>query len=483
MFKKDTGPIDIQELKNRLTDCPDIDMKQVHIEEKHEAYFIYIVDQVDKDIVQRDFMKSILNMSLEHLSDKMYVNNIPCCEIKFLYDTEEVINDIMLGSMLFVSDKLPYGISYKNIKLEKRNVEEPITEKNMRGPHEGFIEILDANLSILRRKIHNDKLKFKLLTVGSTTRQKIAIVYIDGITNYDLVNVLYEKISNVKLDGSLTIGYVEECISSHPNSLFPQFLTTERPDKATSALLEGKIVIIQEGTPVVLIAPVTFISFFQAVDDYSTLWVQGSFLRFVRIFGSLVIAIFLPAFYIAITSYHYHAVPLTLLITLAESRSKVPFPPIIEVLILEFTVELIREAAIRLPTYLGTAISLFAGLIIGQAAVQAGIVSGLVIVIVGATAIASYVIPSHDMALAIRILRFVFIIVSAFFGMIGIVACTGFTVAHLISIDSLGQPYFSPFSPLAKDDLKDTFFRFPLKYMKKRPETSKTQDDFRGDND
>ena len=191
---------------------------------------------------------------------------------------------------------------------------------------------------------------------------------------------------------------------------------------------------------------------------------------------------FLPAFYIAITSFHYYAVPLTLLITLAESRSKVPFPPIIEIFILEFTVELIREAAIRLPTYVGTAITLFAGLIVGQAAVEAGIVSNLVIVIVGATAIASYVIPSHDMSLAIRILRFFFIVASAAFGMIGIVACSGLTIAHLIRLDSLGQPYFSPFSPLAKDDLKDTIFRLPLKLMKQRPKTSRPKDDFRGEN-
>lgn len=482
MFSTSAGPIDINMIKNRLTDCPDIDMKQVYIESRHEAYFIYITDQVDKDIVQRDFMKPVMEMSLEQLSEQKQVNNLPCCEIKFLYDTEEALNEIMAGVILLVSEKLPYAISYKNIKLEKRNVEEPISEKNLRGPHEGFIEILDANLSILRRKIHSDKLKFKTLTLGSTTHQEVALAYIDGIANYDIVNALYEKICSLNLDGPIEIGYICENIISHPNSLFPQFLTTERPDKAASALLEGRIVVTMEGTPVVLIAPVTFISFFQAVDDYSTLWVHGSFLRFVRMLGALVVAVFLPALYIAVTSYHYYMVPLTLLITLAESRSRVPFPPVIEVLILEFMVELIREASIRLPTYLGTAISLFAGLIIGQAAVQAGIVSSLVIVIIGATAVASYVIPSHDMALAIRILRFVFIVVSAFMGMIGIVACTGFTIAHLIRLDSLGQPYFAPFSPLVKDDLKDTIIRSPLKKMKKRPKTSRPQDDLRGDN-
>lgn len=481
MLTKVKGPIDTQEIINRLTDCPDIDKKKVFICGKHEAYFIYITGQIDKDIIQRDFISIIMRMDLEQLSDKINVHNIPCCETQLLYSVDEVIKDILSGNTLFVSDILPYGISYKNVKADKRNIEEPISEKNLRGPHEGFIETIDTNLSMLRRRIHSEKLKYKTLTIGTTTHQTVVIAYIEGIANYDLVNALYDKISSIEIDGSPTIGYIEENIVSHPNSIFPQFLTSERPDKATSALLEGKIIVLQEGTPVVLIAPVTFISFFQTVDDYSKMWIHGSFLRFIRLIGALVIAIFLPAFYIAITTFHYYAVPLTLLITLAESRSRVPFPPIIEIFILEITVELIREAAIRLPTYVGTAITLFAGLIVGQAAVEAGIVSNLVIVIVGATAIASYVIPSHDMSLAIRILRFFFIVSAAAFGMIGIVACSGFTVAHLIRLDSLGQPYFSPFSPLAKDDLKDTIFRLPLKLMKKRPKTSRPQDDFRGE--
>jgi len=482
LFAKAKGPIDTQEIIDRLTDCPDIDKKKVFIGGKYEAYFIYITGQIDKDIIQRDFISNIMGMELEQLSNTINIHNIPCCEIKIINSADDAIKDILSGHTLFVADVLPYGISYKNVKADKRNVEEPISEKNLRGPHEGFIETIDTNLSMLRRRIHSEKLKYKTITIGTTTRQTVIIAYIEGIANEALVNALYDKISSIEIDGSPTIGFIEENIVSHPNSIFPQFLTTERPDKATSALLEGKIIVLQEGTPVVLIAPVTFISFFQTVDDYSKMWIHGSFLRFIRLTGALFIAIFLPAFYIAITSFHYYAVPLTLLITLAESRSKVPFPPIIEIFILEFTVELIREAAIRLPTYVGTAITLFAGLIVGQAAVEAGIVSNLVIVIVGATAIASYVIPSHDMSLAIRILRFFFIVASAAFGMIGIVACSGLTIAHLIRLDSLGQPYFSPFSPLAKDDLKDTIFRLPLKLMKQRPKTSRPKDDFRGEN-
>jgi hypothetical protein len=249
-----------------------------------------------------------------------------------------------------------------------------------------------------------------------------------------------------------------------------------------AALLEGRIAILQDGTPEVLIAPVNFVSFFQAMDDYSNLWTHGSFLRFFR-FVALIITIMLPALYIAVTTFHYYAVPLNLLVPLAESRAKVPFSPIVEVLILEATVEMVREAAIRLPTYIGTAISVVAGLIIGEAAVQARIVSDLSIIIVAATAIASYVIPSFDMSMAVRILRFLFIIASSIFGIIGIVVCTALTIGHIIGMDSLGQPYFQPFSPFNTADHKDSLFRLPLKTMTKRPFITRSKNKTRGDKD
>ncbi|MDW8803062.1 spore germination protein [Clostridium sp. A1-XYC3] len=199
--------------------------------------------------------------------------------------------------------------------------------------------------------------------------------------------------------------------------------------------------------------------------------------------AALIIAILLPYMYISITSFHYYAVPLDLLIPLAESRARVPFPPIVEALILEFTIEMVREGAIRLPTYIGTSISVVAGLIIGQAAVEAGIVSNLLIIIVAATAIASYVLPSQDMAMAIRILRFVYMISASIFGIIGIVVSTALTFAHLTRIESLGQPYFQPFSPLDTNGLKDSILRLPLKKMKKRPYMTRIKNKFRSGND
>lgn len=470
--------IDIKGIAAKLQDCPDIVQKKIYIENIQEGSFFFIESLTDKDLLQRDFIQPILAMSLDQLTRESNLYNLPCMDTSLIYDNNAIVEKILSGWSVFVCDVLPHAVSCKISKFEKRSIEEPSTEKNIRGAHEGFVELLDTNLSILRRKVRNDRLKFKIVKLGTQTNQMVAVAYIEGIANIEIVNALFDKVSKIEWDGLPAIGYIEQCIVANPHSLFPQFLATERPDKAMAALLEGRIVVLQEGTPVVLVAPVSFISFFQAVDDYSTSWIHGSFLRMVRM-AALLIAILLPSLYIAAISFHYYIIPLDLLITLAESRAKVPFPPVIEVLILEAIVEMIREAAVRLPTYIGTAISVFASLAIGQAVVEAGIVSNILIIIVAASAVASYVIPSFDMAMAIRILRFGFTLSAAFFGIIGIVVLTGFTLFHLISMDSLGQPYFQPFAPLVPNNLKDSLFRLPIKSLNQRPTMTKTKNKFR----
>lgn len=482
MDTKTPNSITMQSIRDALVDCPDIIQKKVYIDNQHEAFFLYIKQLTDYASVQSDFISPLIAMSLQQLSNEINIHNIPCGETTILYDSTKVIESIMDGNTVFVCEQIPFAVACMLPDVEKRSIEEPDTEKNVRGSHEGFVEPIYTNLSILRRKIKNNKLKFKTITLGVQTQQMVVIAYIEGIANMDIVNGVFDKVSKINIDGLSSVGYIEQSISAHPNSVFPQFLSTERPDKTTAALLEGRIVILEDGTPRVLIAPVDFIAFFQGMDDYSTLWIHGSFLRLIRI-AALIIAILLPSMYISITSFHYYAVPLDLLIPLAESRARVPFPPIVEALILEFTIEMVREAAIRLPTYIGTSISVVAGLIIGQAAVEAGIVSNLLIIIVAATAIASYVLPSQDMAMAIRILRFVYMISASIFGIIGIVVSTALTFAHLTRIESLGQPYFQPFSPLDTNGLKDSILRLPLKKMKKRPYMTRIKNKFRSRND
>lgn len=472
----------LKNLNESFSDCPDIIMRKVYLKNGIEGHFIFIEELVNFDLVQRDFISHILAMPSEELCDENKVRTLPVSNINFYYDIPSIIDNVLAGEFIFISDEMNFAISCISRKFERRAIEEPIVEKNVKGSHEGFVETLNTNIAILRRRIKNNNLKFKRLRVGASTNQVVVIAYIQGIANPEILNNLYNKIKNINFDGMIGIGYIEQLIASSPNSPFPQFLSTERPDKVMAMLLEGRFAVMLDGTPVTTIAPVSMFSFLQAPDDYNSSWIFGSFVGLLRELAMLV-ALFLPGIYIAITSFHYYMVPLRLLIPLAESRERVPFPPYVEALIMELTIELIREASIRLPSYIGSTIGIIGGIIVGQAAVQAGLVSVLMIIVVAITAIASYTTPISDMGFAIRFFRFIVMIASATYGIIGILVCWVLLLIHLLSLESLGQPYFSPIVPFKAEDLKDVFIRLPLKYMKKRPDLSKPVDKERGKDD
>ncbi len=466
-------------IEEAFKDCPDLIKRKVFLNNSTEGCILYLKGIVNIDLVQRDFINPILSLKEENLTDITILGSVSASNVDCYYDFSSIITDILSGFAVFLIDGRPFAVVCKLDKYEIRSIQEPETEKNVRGPHEGFRETIESNMATLRRKIKNNNLKFKLIKVGTTMNQTVSIAYIEDIADMNLLEELNNKIEGINYDGLIPIGYIEQFITDFKLSPFPQYLATERPDKAVAGLLEGRFVIMQEGTPVVLIAPVSFFSFFQALDDYSTNWMAGSLIRTIRLLGAML-AIFLPALYIAITSFHYFMVPLDLLVPLAESRAKVPFSPIVEALILEVTLEMLREASIRLPTYIGISIGVVGGLVIGQAAVAAGIVSDLFIIIVAVTAIASFIIPSYDMGLAIRFIRFIFILSSAVFGIVGVVVSTIMLIAHLVVLESLGQPYFQPVVPLRIKDLKDVMVRVPLELLRKRPDQGNPNNDRRG---
>jgi spore germination protein len=467
-------------LDSEFNECPDIIRRKLSLSDGNSGYLFYIEGLVDTDLLQRDIIAMFQSSKVSYLQNKDFESILPVANITIMDGMKTAVNDITAGRVVILVDKISFAISCDIKKFEHRSIDEPVTEKNVRGPHDGFIESIGTNMSILRRKFKNQDLKFRLLTIGERTNQKVAIAYIKGIANPKYLEILCEKISSINMDGILAIGYIEQLISDFKKSPFPQYQTSERPDKAAAGLLEGRFVIMLDGTPVILIAPVSFHSFFQALDDYSTHWYFGSSLRILRMTAP-IISVFLPALYIAIVSYHYYMVPLNLLIPLAESRQKVPFPPIIEALIMELIIEMLREASIRLPTYIGTSLGVVGGLIIGQAAVEAGIVSTLMIIVVAITAISSYLIPNYDMGLALRSIRFVVMIMSSLLGLVGIVICAATLLAHLVTIESLGQPYFQPIIPFKSKDQKDVSIRGPLKFFKHRPNTTNPKDKKRSD--
>ncbi|MFL0195181.1 spore germination protein [Clostridium sp. WILCCON 0269] len=463
-----------------LTDCPDIVRTKVSLHAGKKGCFFYVQGLVDINLIQRDFINPIINLKdLNSNEVKSIQNIIPVGGISYPININDIVNEIVLGNTVFIGEGLKFSISCALKKFDKRNIIEPTTEKNVRGSHDGLVEDINTNIAILRMRMKNPNLKFKIFKVGTSTNQTLAIAYLQNIANDVLLNTLCKKISTIDYDGLIDSGFIEQMITDHPYSLFPQYNATERPDRITASLLEGKFAIILESTPVVLITPVNFYSFIQAPDDYNINWLAGSFLRLLRMV-CLVLAIFLPSTYIAVISYNYYVMPIGFLVNVAEARSRVPFPPIVEALFMELFIEMLREATIRLPTYISTTVGVVGGLIIGQSAVQAGVVSNQMVIVVAVTAIATFTIPMYDMGIALRITRFLVMIAAAVFGMVGIVISVLLLIAHLIVLESLGQPYLQPIEPLKLREIKDANIRAQIKHLKRRPDVAKPKDKWRG---
>ena len=465
-----------------LKDCPDIIRRKVILNSGKKGCFFFVQGLCDLDLFQRDFMTPLLKLEKLDSDDiKDIPYKIPVAGITFPLVIDSLISDILAGSAVFICDGLTVGISCTLKKYEKRSIQEPEGEKSIRGDHDGFIEDMATNISTIRRKVKTSNLKFKNFTVGSASHQTVSVAYLENIANPNLLKIISDKISNLNSDGFIAIGYLEQIITDHPNSIFPQYLATERPDKAIAGLLEGKFIIMLQETSFVLIAPVTFHAFTQAPEDYSTHWIGATYLRLLRTIATLI-AIFLPGIYIAVLSYHYYMIPLALLVPLAQSRSRVPFPPVVEAFLIEFLIETIREASIRLPSFITASVSIVGGLVIGQTAIQAGIASDLMVIIIAASAIAGFTMPTYDLGISIRIVKYIVMVASSMFGIVGVVIPMVGLLAHLLVLDSLGEPYFQPIAPFKFGDLKDTYIRAPIKYLKKRPDIAEPKDKKRGAN-
>lgn len=467
------------QLDKLMADCPDVIRKRIVFKDGKEGCLIYINGLINLELILQMFINNILSLDSAALNNRDNIERLPLPKVHYYDDVLTISEEVFQGSTVLIADGLSHAIGVWLNAPEKRDITEPVGEKSIKGSHEGFIEDLSTNVSLLRRNIKNSRLKFKIVETGKVTKQRIYIAYIDGIANGEILNNLLNRLIKIDIDALIDTGYIEQLVTDFPYSTIPQYQSTERIDKVVASLMEGKLAIMLDGTPTVSIVPVTFVSFFQAPDDYNSSWLAGLFIRLLRFFA-LILALFLPALYIAIITYHYYAIPLDLLVSLSKGRARVPFTPIMEAMFMEITIELLREAATRLPTYIGTTIGVVGGLVIGQAAVEAGIVGQLLLIVVAVTAIASYVIPNNDMALAIRLTRFAFMIFASVFGMMGIITGSAIFIGHLLVLESLGQPYFQPINPLKLDGLADSFIMFPINFLKRRPNSAKPSKGKRG---
>ncbi|WP_101698594.1 spore germination protein [Clostridium minihomine] len=376
----------------------------------------------------------------------------------------QAVAGILSGDTALLVDGCTTGLGVSTKGWDKRSVTEPETESVVRGPREGFTENFRTNTSLLRRKIKSPQLRMEHMTIGRKTLTNVCIAYLEGVAIPEVVNQVRERLNRLDVDSVLDSGYLEEYIEDSPFSIFATVGYTEKPDVAAAKILEGRIAIIVDGTPFVLTAPLLFIETFQTAEDYYIRPLYASIMRMLR-YIAFFISVFFPGIYIALTTYHQEFIPTTLLITIASAREGTPFPAFFEALIMVFSFEILREAGLRLPRPVGQAISIVGALVMGDAAVSAGLVGAPMVITIALTSVAGFVIPEQNDSMSV--LRLVIMFFAAFLGGYGI--CLAFLgmLIQLGAMESFGVTYFNGFS--VARDLKDGFIRMPLWMMTKRP--------------
>ncbi len=460
----------IEILKHLFKDCSDVVFRPFHAG-KLKAYVLFVDGFIDSTAIEVSGIKQILNEvgGEEITADALMERIISLSSVEETCKLDAVVKNVLKGNTLLLVDKAIKALIFDEKGGQRRGVAEPTTETSVRGPREGFTETLRVNTALIRHKIRSNRLKILSRDIGEETNTGLAILYVEGLASPDLVKEVLSRIDRIKIDGVLDSGYIEEFIEDSPWSLFPQIQNTERPDTVAANLLEGRIAIIVDGTPFVLIVPATFWQFLQASSDYYNRFHISIFLRLLRVV-LMFFALELPSIYVAITTYHQEMIPTTLLFSIAASREAIPFPGFIEALIMEISFEALREAGVRLPQVVGQAVSILGALVIGQAAVEAGIVSAPMVIVVSITGIASFTMPRYNMAISIRLLRFPLMFLAGMFGLFGIVLGTLIVLTHLCKMRSFGVPYFWPLAPMNPQSLKDVFIRVPWWAMDQRPD-------------
>ncbi|GBF34545.1 spore germination protein GerKA [Desulfocucumis palustris] len=449
--------------------------------EQTGAAVVYVDGMTDNASFNNDIMKPLMLESRQagfrpapgSLLEWLQNSAIPVSNVFETGNMENVVSSMLYGNVILFIDGQDKALVLDIKNWNSRQVSEPDSEILVRGPREGFVETLRTNTSLIRRRLRSPNLILENIHIGRVSHTGVTIAYIRGIVSPDMVAEVKRRLQRINIDGVLESGYLEEFIEDNPYSPFPQIIHTERPDRVAASLLEGRVAILTDGTPVVLIVPVDITAFMSSAEDYYERYMMGTIILWLR-FVAFGISILLPSLYIAITTFHQEMIPTRLLITLAAAREGVPFPALVEALLMEFTFEALREAGVRLPRSVGQAVSIVGALVIGQAAVQAGIVSPLMVIVVAVTGIASFASPAFNFGLALRLLRFPMMLLAASLGLFGVMVGILAILIHLAGLRSFGVPYLSPLAPLHPRDLKDVLMRVPWWAMDERPaETAK----------
>ncbi|MFC0211974.1 spore germination protein [Paenibacillus chartarius] len=463
-------------LLNEFADCSDAVFRDLTFADNLQGVLVYFDGIVKTEELNNSVLQPLLLHYRELSSEQPDVKDmeerlITLSETSRVRTLEDLVDRVLEGNAVLLLDGFNEALVLHVAGATRRSVQEPQSEAVVRGPREGFVESIQTNVALVRLRIRSSKLKMVQYVIGEETKTTVMLAYMEGIAKPDVIDEVKRRLASIKIDGILESGYIEELIEDNPYSPFPQLRHSERPDTVASQLLEGKFAIFTEGTPFVLKGPTNLWQMIQANEDYYERYLIGTLLRILRYF-LMTVALLLPSLYIATTTFHQDMLPTTLLQSIAAAREAIPFPALIEALIMEIAFEALREAGVRLPKTVGQAVSILGALVIGQAAVQAGIVSAPMVMIVSMTGIASFTIPHFNFAISVRMLRFPLMFLAGILGLFGIVAGIYLIGLHLVMLRSFGQPYLTGFAPYRKHESKDMVVRVPWWRMKLRPSTS-----------
>lgn len=439
-------------------------------DKKLKYCIVFIKGMVDKDMIHESIIRPILRNSIlgkeKNTIESMENHVITSDNIKKTKYIDKVVNSIISGNTVLLYEGVQEALIIETMGWESRDIQESEVEKSLRGPREGFTESIIKNLTMIRRRIKTPDLKFRFRTLGLRTKTECCICYIEGIVNEKILKELNKRLDKLEIDGLLDSGYIEELIKDAPFSPFRTIGDTERPDVVAGKILEGRIALLLDGTPVALTLPYIFLEYFQSQDDYYTNFYFSSINRLLRIL-SFILTISVPAIYTSLITFHQEMIPTSLILTVSASRQGIPFPTILEVFALLLVFEALRETGIRMPTFIGQALSIVGALVLGQAAVEARFVSAPMVIIVAFAGITGLMTPKIKGAVVL--LRVIFLLLSSFLGLYGFIFGVAGLLIHLCSIYSFGIPYMSYISTLKISELKDTAIRMPRWYMEYRP--------------
>ncbi|NLO21174.1 MAG: spore germination protein [Syntrophomonadaceae bacterium] len=464
-------------LREIIGSSPDMVVRKFNFGPRYsyKAALFFVDGLVDKKIINETIIKPLMydmhlldTQQIRPMKDASQLQSILLSvgDVKEVSSFEELIKASLYGNTVLLVDGFSKALDIDTKGWQARSVQEPTIEQVVRGPREGFTETLRYNTALLRRKILNPNLIIEQMIVGEQTRTHIAIAYLKGVSSPELLAEVRSRLSRIKTDAILESGYIEQFIEDAPYSLFSTVGNTEKPDIAAARILEGRVAILVDGTPFALTVPMLFIEGFQAAEDYYSRPYYASFIRLLR-FAAFFLSILAPAVYVALLTYHQEFIPTPLLITMALSVQGIPFPALVEAILMGLIFEILREGGIRLPQQVGQAISIVGALVIGQAAVQAGLVDQAMIILIAFTAVSSFLVVTHTDASTL--IRFLLVLMAGVLGAFGIVIGLLALLVHLAALRSFGVPYLEPIAPLVIGDLKDSYIRAPWWTMLKRP--------------